>query len=1511
MKTIHVQFDELTESMAPVHLSTGPAPIFLTPGQISLGLVPNPVPATPYVPPTNKDLEILFPPMFDEYLEPPRVERPVSPAPIVQAPISSTGTPSSTTINQDAPSLSILPSSSALQSHSLHQGIAAESTFMKDNPVAPVGNNPFINVFAPEPSSDASSSGMLVQQNQPTSLKHSIILVNGAWITRSIMTLAILLNWYPPENNLQLMPCVWELVPQPNCVMIIALKWIYKVKLDEYGDVLKNKARLVAKGYRQEDGIDFEESFAPVTRIEAIRIFIANAASKNITLYQIDGAVDPTLFTQKTGKHVLLVQIYVDDIIFASIDPKACDIFSNEMSSKIQMSMMRQISFFLGLQVSQSPEGIFINQSKFALEILKKFGMDSCDPIDTPMVNRLKLDEDPLGIPIDQTRFRSMVGSLMYLTASRPDLVFAVCMCARYQASPTKKHLEAQSFALHSKHIDIRHHFIREQVEKGVVELYFMTTDYQLVDIFTKASRERFEFLLLRLGTKNTMADVNVNAPTDQAPTMSQSNPIYKIAMGILKHTNFFKAFTASSPSIYIQQFWDTVRYDKTTVCYKCQLDEQWFDLTKDTLRDALQITPVNNNNAFSSSPSSDALINFVNDLGYPKVVRNLSNIVTNDMFQPWRALTTIINLCLAGKTSGFERPMALVQKESGTTYSQKEKATLTVIPSIRFTKLIIYYLQRKHKFHPRPDSPLHLPNEEHVLGYLKFSAKGTKREVFGMPIPGSDPDSPVPKPTKATKKSKPSAPKADLRLLVTKLTLSQQHEPKPAPANYQGKKRKLVTKTSDKPSPARKSRPGIVTKRRKPTSSLRSVDVSVDEGIPEKEPRFDDEEADVQRALKESLKSIYDAPRGPLPPVVIREPECGKYQLLPETPKKKSPADQFIFQRCTSTPTGSSGYDESSSLYAELGLTDSEVESDEDVPGIDAGVQEEGQAGPNPGEQDEGQAGPNPGEQDEGQAGPNPEEPASSTGTLSSLQHLSKDLSFGDLFFNDKPSKSDNEKTTAETKAESMVSITIQQDTFSIPPMTKLIIDLTSRPDSLNRIGELEHIMTNLIQDNKHLKERLDNHGARLYTLENLDIPQQSIDCDHTEELLKDLAEARKKKKKSRDSPNTPPGSPPHQPPPPPPPAGPSGTSGSLEAYGSSQTAASAKYKAWTMTNTRIRLSIFLTLEDLQMDDDIALDVQAHSSDDEDIRIASILKVNLRQDWWKPLEEARPATLKPAWFIPSSDVPVPKNNWASALTSTYSPPPEDSLLAQTGDMAMFMDWFCKIQGITKIKPQDLEGPAFELVKVFHPNVIHLQYQMEECHKLRTDNVDDSIIRHNVSKPLPLGGPPEQMVPDQMWIEEECKYDISTMYGISHWWFQRQRFYIDRHTSEGDRRSVRTHIQRVEDFQLGIESYQTQLNLTKPQWDATGFEYKHDYMIDEALDYRVKEFKVNRMNPGLNTSLRSLKPKRTIESRAKISSKIISLGYYSIMLASSHTVKSKTDIKSPTHYPRGIARTSE
>ncbi|GJZ49731.1 retrovirus-related pol polyprotein from transposon TNT 1-94 [Tanacetum coccineum] len=478
METIHVQFDELTKAMAPVYISTGPEPILLMPGQISSGLVPNLVSAVPYVPPTNKDLEILFQLIFNEYLEPPSVERPVPPAPAVQVPVVLAGTPSFKIIDQDAPSTSHSPSSLELQPLISHQGVAAGPT-IEDNPFAQAEDNPFVNVFAPEPSSEessledissAESTKVIQPHNHLGKWSKDHLMDNVIVEPKNFKTTMAEACWFEAMqeeihkfDRLQ----VWELVPKPDCVMIIALKWIYKVKLDEYGDVLKNKARLVAKGYRQEKGINFEKSFAPVARIEAIRIFITNVASKNMIIYQMDvktaflngelkeevyvssgkqfskGVVDPTLFNRKTGKHILLVQVYVDDIIFASTNPKACEIFSKEISSKFQMSMMGQMSFFLGLQVSQSPRGIFINQSKYALEILMKYGMNTYDPVDTPMVDRSKLDEDPFRILVDQTQFRGMVGSLMYLTASGPDLVFVVCMCARYQEKPTEKHLEA------------------------------------------------------------------------------------------------------------------------------------------------------------------------------------------------------------------------------------------------------------------------------------------------------------------------------------------------------------------------------------------------------------------------------------------------------------------------------------------------------------------------------------------------------------------------------------------------------------------------------------------------------------------------------------------------------------------------------------------------------------------------------------------------------------------------------------------------------------------------------------------------------------------------------------------------------------------------------------------------------------------------------------------------------------------------------------------------------------
>ncbi|GJY53576.1 retrovirus-related pol polyprotein from transposon TNT 1-94 [Tanacetum coccineum] len=253
--------------------------------------------------------------------------------------------------------------------------------------------------------------------------------------------------------------------------MVITLKWIYKVKIDEVGGILKNKARLVARGYRQEEGNDFEESFALVEDVyvtqsdgfvdpnnlnhvyklkkalyglkQAPRAWYDMWSSFLISQYFSKGSVDPTLFIRKEGKELLLVQVYVDDIIFAASTPKLCDLFAKIVCSKFKISMMGKISFFLGLQNFQNPRGIFINQSKYALESLKKYGFDSFDPVDTPMVEKSKLDEDKEGKAVVQSHYCGMIGTLLYLTSSRPDLQLAICMCARYQARPTEKHLHA------------------------------------------------------------------------------------------------------------------------------------------------------------------------------------------------------------------------------------------------------------------------------------------------------------------------------------------------------------------------------------------------------------------------------------------------------------------------------------------------------------------------------------------------------------------------------------------------------------------------------------------------------------------------------------------------------------------------------------------------------------------------------------------------------------------------------------------------------------------------------------------------------------------------------------------------------------------------------------------------------------------------------------------------------------------------------------------------------------
>ncbi|GKB06731.1 putative ribonuclease H-like domain-containing protein [Tanacetum coccineum] len=429
---------------------------------------------------------------------------------------------------------------------------------------------------------------------------------------------------------------VWTLVDLSYGKRAIGTKWVYRNKKDERGIVIRNKARLVAQGYTQEEGINYDEVFAPVARIEAIRLYLAIASFKDFVVYQMDvksaflygkieeevyvyqplgfedldfpnkvykvekalydphqaprawyetlstnlldngfqrGQIDKTLFIKIVKSDILLVQVYVDDIIFGSTRKELCTEFEKIMHKRFQMSSMGELTFFLGLQVTQKNDGIFISQDKYVDEILKKFGFSTVKTASTPMETSKPLLKDAKAEDVDVYLYRSMIGSLMYLTASRPDIMFAVCACARFQVTPKGSHLHATDsdyasasldrksitrgcqflgsrliswqckkqtivatsttkaeyvaaasycgqifidnesticivknpvFHSKTKHIEIRHHFIRDSNEKKLIQMIKIHTDLNVADLLTKAfDVGRFQYLTISIGMLN------------------------------------------------------------------------------------------------------------------------------------------------------------------------------------------------------------------------------------------------------------------------------------------------------------------------------------------------------------------------------------------------------------------------------------------------------------------------------------------------------------------------------------------------------------------------------------------------------------------------------------------------------------------------------------------------------------------------------------------------------------------------------------------------------------------------------------------------------------------------------------------------------------------------------------------------------------------------------------------------------------------------------------------------
>ncbi|KAL0561585.1 hypothetical protein IC582_002019 [Cucumis melo] len=326
---------------------------------------------------------------------------------------------------------------------------------------------------------------------------------------------------------------VWTLVPKPDVANIIGTKWIFKNKTDESESVIRNKARLVAQGYAQVKGVDFNKTFAPMARLETIRLLLSISCFRKFKLFQMDvksaflngylneevyvaqlkrfvdsefpqyvyklnkalyglkqaprawyeqltmylsergysrGETDKTLFINRTSTGLIVAQIYVDDIIFGGFPKTLVNNFINIMKSEFEMSLVGELSCFLALQIKQRNEGIFISQEKYAKNLVKKFGLDHSQHKRIPAATHAKITKDTVDNAVDHKLYRSMIGSLLYLTASRPDIAYVVGICARYQSDPRTSHLNAVKRIIK---------YVHRTTDFGI--LYFYDTSSELV----------------------------------------------------------------------------------------------------------------------------------------------------------------------------------------------------------------------------------------------------------------------------------------------------------------------------------------------------------------------------------------------------------------------------------------------------------------------------------------------------------------------------------------------------------------------------------------------------------------------------------------------------------------------------------------------------------------------------------------------------------------------------------------------------------------------------------------------------------------------------------------------------------------------------------------------------------------------------------------------------------------------------------------------------------------------
>ncbi|GJR03640.1 hypothetical protein Tco_0526624 [Tanacetum coccineum] len=549
---------------------------------------------------------------------------------------------------------------------------------------------------------------------------------------------------------------------------------------------------------------------------------------------------------------------------------------------------------------------------------------------------------------------------------------------------------------------------------------------------------------------------------------LSRVHNTFHISVDILSNTNFFQAFTASAnvPAIYLQQFWNTMKYNEKTGVYSCQVDEQWFDLSADLLRKALAITPVNPTHPFELPPSGNTVIDFVNELGYPEPVEIVSNIRVNYVYQPWRAILSLINQCLTGKTSGSDKPRHPVLQmlwgivtqtnvdhaellweeftqgiqtffshkasHKASLKNPKKKVTPLLIPYGRFSKVIIYYLASNNNIHRRPDSAVHHTGDDFILGNLKFVPKGESVEVFGMAIPD-------PLITEAIQQSSYYPKYLEMVAQNTKKTPQESASVQPTTKRATPKKPTTTTPVKQsKPAPAPTKKPSkhkLPQKVRKGKPTFQLVDED-DEAQQESIPQEEGDDPDLELAKKMSLEAhqIKGSKRRcfMLTCNELLSLAWTSLSAQRKTERNRSAAPKVTKIKMKKTPhERRPDWIRLWKLHVSL-------------------------AGPNPEHMD-----------DEFLATAYPkvhenlklitdervidDKPKSHSGSMSSMKNLDDTFNFGDQFLYDKPTEDDQEKSKVREESDSTIPDPSHQTVTSTPPVIAPFTDVSStKPSSL-----------------------------------------------------------------------------------------------------------------------------------------------------------------------------------------------------------------------------------------------------------------------------------------------------------------------------------------------------------------------------------------------------------------------------------------------------------------------------